>query len=1109
MTSRLRRRALPAFLLLVLVTALPAAQGSHAQDSEALARAGKEIDALAMAGHFDEAERRARDLLAQAESGKAEEKAQSLGILVEVLVRAGKAAQPEAGDLAARAVALLEGRTGSSEDLPLARALYRVGTVQRNRGEYGKALETFERSAAMAERVAGADSLDAAKSLFGKAAALTQLSGAAEAIPLLQRVLAIQTAALGEEHPDVARTLTLLGSAQRHTGDYNTARGTYEKALELVTRLYGDRHPEVGRCLNNLANVLRETGDLERARDDLERALDILETAYGPEHPVVASVLHSLFIVLVDIGDYAGARPLEERALALDIKTQGPKHPSVADDLAGLAELLALEGDLEAALDRYSESLDLAREVLGPDHVFVAKALYGQAMVLRQMDQPARAEDLDRQVLAMWEKLYGPDNGYIARILNEIAQLRRQSGDAAEARDLDARALRIWEKSVGSDTPLAGSLRSELADILIDLGDLSQAQTLLDEALPLLARHFGEDSLPYAEALARQARLAWQRGEAGPAMTGSMQARGISRRRFQEAAAGLSEREALTFEAARLVTIDLPLSVLAEGKAGPGGTARIWDEIVRSRGMVLESIASRSRALAAPAAEGIAAARALSASRAAYATLLVRGPDPEDPGRYAQLLKQARERMERSEREAAAASGRAAEEGASAAPSLARVRAALPNDSVLVAYVSYKRIPALGKGTAVPSYGAFVAASKTAAPVFVPLGAAAAIDARIARWAEEAGRDPRRDPDGAVAAASRYRETATRLRQAVWDPVRARVHSRQAFIVPDGPMHLVSLATLADGPDSYLLETGPSFHYLTAERDLLRKARKRLAVADLLAIADPLYAAPLQAAGSLTADGSGTDDIPGTAVKSLRRGAGSSCEAFRRLTFEPLPASVEEAEHLRTRWSRRSGDDGRPPGSAIVLTGAQADEAAFKRLAAGRSVLHLATHGFFLNEGCPSGPIAAGESAANPLRLSGVALAGANHRNEVDPASGAEDGILTAEEISSLDLSAADWVVLSACRSGVGGVMAGEGALGMRRAFEAAGAATLIMSLWEIEDRAALAWMDALYDLRLAGRSTPECVQKASLRLLEDQRRRGATTHPYFWGGFVAAGDWR
>jgi CHAT domain-containing protein len=155
----------------------------------------------------------------------------------------------------------------------------------------------------------------------------------------------------------------------------------------------------------------------------------------------------------------------------------------------------------------------------------------------------------------------------------------------------------------------------------------------------------------------------------------------------------------------------------------------------------------------------------------------------------------------------------------------------------------------------------------------------------------------------------------------------------------------------------------------------------------------------------------------------------------------------------------------------------------------------------------PSWDEDASPDGESPLILSGLALAGANHRDQASL--GEEDGILTAEEVTSLDLRGVQWVVLSACDTGLGRIEVGEGVLGLRRAFEIAGARTVIMSLWPVGDLATEEWMRDLYRARSAGLLTAEAVRQAGLEVLRERRRAGADTHPSSWGAFVAAGDWR
>jgi CHAT domain-containing protein len=210
-------------------------------------------------------------------------------------------------------------------------------------------------------------------------------------------------------------------------------------------------------------------------------------------------------------------------------------------------------------------------------------------------------------------------------------------------------------------------------------------------------------------------------------------------------------------------------------------------------------------------------------------------------------------------------------------------------------------------------------------------------------------------------------------------------------------------------------------------------------------------------------------------------------------------------------------------GGAMVLSGRLATEEAFKREASGRSILHLATHGFFFDGGCvPSatatrsvGGLVSGKPAGGsklaverPFALSGLALAGANLRSSAKP--GAEDGILTAEEVVSLNLEGVQWAVLSACDTGLGRITAGEGVFGLRRAFQIAGVQTVIMSLWSVDDEATRDWMRSLYEGRLVRHlSTARAVRDASIAVLTDRRAKGLSAHPFYWAGFVAAGSWQ
>jgi len=120
---------------------------------------------------------------------------------------------------------------------------------------------------------------------------------------------------------------------------------------------------------------------------------------------------------------------------------------------------------------------------------------------------------------------------------------------------------------------------------------------------------------------------------------------------------------------------------------------------------------------------------------------------------------------------------------------------------------------------------------------------------------------------------------------------------------------------------------------------------------------------------------------------------------------------------------------------------------------------------------------------------------------------GDDDGVLTEPELAGLDLSAAEWLVLSGCETGRATALAGEGVFGLRRAGQVAGARTVIASLWPVGDAATRMWMRELYAARQgSGRSTAEAARDASRALLAKSRHARLSTHPSAWAGFVAVG---
>jgi CHAT domain-containing protein len=239
--------------------------------------------------------------------------------------------------------------------------------------------------------------------------------------------------------------------------------------------------------------------------------------------------------------------------------------------------------------------------------------------------------------------------------------------------------------------------------------------------------------------------------------------------------------------------------------------------------------------------------------------------------------------------------------------------------------------------------------------------------------------------------------------------------------------------------------------------------------------------------------------------------AGVRSAEMRGGKFAPLPGAAGEAEEV--------GELLEAIAEPVLCVGPMALEEVVKAVRSPR-VLHLATHGFFIEEqrllgaraglGMDEVRVRAARLAAagveNPLLRSGLALAGANRLADEQPED-LDDGILTALEISGLDLSGTDLVVLSACDTGLGDVRNGEGVYGLRRAFVHAGADTVVMSLAKVPDAETRELIVEFYRRWLGGSGKAQALHDACLAIREKRRREHGAAHPIYWGAFIAVGD--
>ena len=218
----------------------------------------------------------------------------------------------------------------------------------------------------------------------------------------------------------------------------------------------------------------------------------------------------------------------------------------------------------------------------------------------------------------------------------------------------------------------------------------------------------------------------------------------------------------------------------------------------------------------------------------------------------------------------------------------------------------------------------------------------------------------------------------------------------------------------------------------------------------------------------------------------------------RGMLLSDLPGTQTEVDLISDNLKSKSWD-------VEVITGIDATETRVKSIEAPK-ILHIATHGFFFEDQemvKRSNMISTDnkKAIANPMTRSGLIFSGAENtmNGEILPG---DNGWLNSYEASLLNLRGTELVVLSACETGTGDVQNGKGVYGLQRAIRVAGAESLIMSMWEVDDKATQELMTYFYDYWIDKKMTKKDAFNKAQRKIRDKYK-----HPYYWGAFIMLGE--
>jgi CHAT domain-containing protein len=924
------------------------------------------------------------------------------------------------------------------------------------------------------------------------------------AVKVAKKLLEAQIQVTGKDSPEADKRRELLARAYCGAGDYNECRKVDAERLAYAEKTYGPESKEVYAALQELTRPDLAQFKLIELEPTQQRMLAITKKLHGADSVEYAVDLLAYGGLLSFRNEYTAAIAKYEEAVKI-YEAKLPKgDPRLGPALQTLASFYWTHGEKSKAVPLFDKVIQLAEVTQNHTVASVGGTIWSVAATYHWGGREDLAKPLMKRALDMFDKETArlekdkPDDWSLSMLYGMAGNMERSLNDFPAAEQRFHKAIAIDEKRNGfsgytfmlaetvraSGRPkqalalyeqveqetvkrapsMANLYDSTIADVLRETGDFKGAEQRMLHALPGLEKTFGRKHPNYGLAELSLANIYMASHDFPKAERVLAESLDLAERELQMVLANGTEADHAGYVARNEYRLDGVVNFnysLAPKNAAI--TRLALTTLLRRKGRALDAsqaAMSTIRAKLAPADKQLL--DNLAAARQKLSQLTVAGPQSTgDPAEYAREVAVLEDQIAKLEIDLGKKS--AAYRAASAPIELAPVQKALPHDTKLVELVNFQpgdiqKYYQYGAGLQMPArrYAAYVLGG-TGDPVFVDLAPAADIDTAVEKF-RKAISDPKNTHTAELGRAL-YDLTVARIEPALGK-------STEVLIAPDGALSVVPFSALVDAKGKFLVDKY-NFTYLTSGRDLLRLGVRTKAKGGGVIFADPAFDATQKSQGA----GS----------------RGSRALELSELSWPALPGTGQEGAAVAKTMT-----------SLKLLTGANATEGAVKALH-GPRILHLATHGFFLpDDPPPASGQGAPKTERNPLLRSGLALAGANKLS-----SGDEDGILTALEASGLDLEGTELVVLSACETGVGKVTNGEGVYGLRRALVVAGAESLVMSLWQVDDEATRDLMVGYYAKLAAGHARSTALREEQLEL----RANAKYAHPYYWASFLPAGD--
>jgi len=1046
-----------------------------------------------------------------------------------------------------------------------ASGLSQLALCYQENGEYSKSLDLNFEALRIREKLYGKKHELYALSLGKLASDYSNLGDKNQSLKLFMECLEIEERILGENHPSYILTLNNIALVYADLGNFSKSIELNLKCLKKNEILYGKDHPDYAMSLNNLALCYSESGDHHKSLSYNLDALAIIEKKYGTNNRDYAMILNNVASDYYKIGSYTRSIELNEKCMEIRGRILGENHPDYAMSVGNLALGYSAMGDYQRSLELNIECVKLREKCLGKDHPTYALSinnlslnyydlgeysksielndiclkiyenLYGKrnkdyALVLNnlalnfgKLGKYAESIQLNNECLNIYEELYGVESIEYARSLNNIALNFCNARDFEKSIEYNLECLRIWEKLIGKDHPDYITCLSNLALDYYYLGEFSKSLDLNNECFEIRNRLYGykhPSSVMTLNNIALNYFALGQNSKAIESFKNCLNAyesiMGREHVDYYECLKNLASAYILLgdFEGADHTmheAIELSQKLIMN-ELGLGSDLKSSYKVrfMDLHNCYLNYLKLKDKPTEKQSAEAFNGWLVLNGWIGDYGVLLSREVEGIVDGDLLALY----EEYKKFRIELNLCSGHGLADQAKydfhprpdeeflrsienqltmRSSSFKRLNAVydyrnlqeqLNSDE---AYIDFHRVPYYDfrNQTWMDSsfYIAYLVTKDTyEAQLLYYLGDGNRIDEILYPYIVSQTTNP---------SSATMDEQVYNL---LWKPIEEHLTGKtKIYLSPGGVYHSINPETIYHAETGKYLFEEKEIHLVSSGRSFVdQRIYGNRDYTDRTAL---IMGAP-NFDYSYVADSTLLEDNVSFTYQTMRD---LSLDGNRRAA--PLPATRSEVEGINqtlasTAWNTQ------------LLTGNDALEGSLKQMESPR-ILHIATHGYFLEDIKPENDngmrmmgMDVNRVAENSMLRSGLLLAGCNKTlADNTPLTGGDNGILTAYEAALLDLSKTELVVLSACETGKGEILNGEGVQGLRKAMTDAGAEHILMSLWKVDDKVTSEYMQTFYGHYAQGKSICE-----SYNLTRNEIKQ-KYPQPYYWGAFVLIGE--